>query len=626
MEFRSRENYQGYNQRMNLVSALAAAIVFGGSGEGANITPPVDQILNVPPPASRFEMQDPTGGLPAVMLDWTNDSIGLAQQSTRGVKKYQARIMWIDATANVDRYNTEDKIVKLVAALKDVGFNTIILDVKPISGQVIYNSKIAPKLAEWKGRQLPADFDPLTIFCREARKDDITLCVSLNAFSEGHNLMHAGPGYSGDMARWQSVLYEVKIDVQDPAKNGFAVSPDFNKMPADENTLGAFNSVSALPPSSDASSWAAINKYGTVLQAGPGSTLGTVKMPSGGSVLIGTGRAAAFLQSFAPLGGQLSFVTTPEYVRTGERPDQQIPLMMNPLLTDVQNYERSIVKELVQNYDISGIVYDDRLRYAGINADFSDYTQAKFETYLKKRVVWPDDVFKFTVTPGLNRGLNPGQYYDAWMIFRAQVIRNYVLSVKDLIKKLKPNLLFGVYAGSWYGEYPRIGQNWAAPEASAGFWFQTAEYAQTGLAPQLDFLITGCYYPTATIKEAMTNAVPIGFTVESAGNLTNRLVRDQTWSYAGLSLDQFRGNPEGLKNAIQAACGTTQGVMLFDLSHDIESMWPVLQQAFQIRVPAPHSEPDLLAEVRRRRAAVDKVDGREPPIIINSGSAGIGQN
>lgn len=609
---------------MQIVSLLAAAIVFGGGGD--NITPPADQPLNVPPPASRFEMQDPTGGLPAIPLDWSNDSIGLAQQMTRGVKRYQARIIWIDATANIDRYNSEDKIVSLVKGLSDVGFNTIILDVKPISGQVIYNSKIAPKLAEWKGKQLPADFDPLPIFTREARKDGITLCVSLNAFSEGHNLMHQGPGYSGDMANWQSVLYETKVDVQAPNGTGYPVNPDFNKLPADETMLGAFNSVSALPPAAETFVWAAINRAGVVTQADNGRNLGQVKLPSGGSVLIGSGKAGEFLTSVAQVGVPLRYVTTPIFVKTSERPDQQIPLMMNPLLNDVQNYARSIVKELITNYDIDGIVYDDRLRFGGINADFSDYTQMQFEKYVKRRVVWPDDVFRFTVTPGLARGLDPGQYYDAWMTFRAQTIRNYALSVKDLIKKNKPKMLFGVYSGSWYGEYPRIGQNWAAPETQSGFWFGTPEYAQTGLAPQLDFLITGCYYPTATIKDAMANAVSIGLTVEAAGNLTNRMVRDQTWSYAGLSLDQFRGNPEGLKRAIQAACGTTQGVMLFDLSHDIEAMLPALQQAFQVRYPAPHSDPALLAEVRKRRAAVDKLGQKDPPIPINNGSAGIGQN
>src|SRR2546423_229096 len=83
------------------------------------------------------DLQAPPGGLPGVMLDWGNDSIGLAKQATRGAQRYQARIMWIDATANIERYNTEEKIAALVKGLKDVGFNTIVFDAKPISGQVV---------------------------------------------------------------------------------------------------------------------------------------------------------------------------------------------------------------------------------------------------------------------------------------------------------------------------------------------------------------------------------------------------------------------------------------------------------------------------------------------------------
>ena len=128
------------------------------------------------------------------------------------------------------------------------------------------------------------------------------------------------------------------------------------------------------------------------------------------------------------------------------------------------------------------------------------------------------------------------------------------------------------------------------PDLEAGFWFLTPEYSQTGMAPLVDFMITGCYYPTATIYDAMSAGLPIGFSVEGAGQLSNRIVRDQTWVYAGISLDQFKGNPDGLRAAMQGACGSTQGVMVFDLSHEIEPMWMVFAQAFASDPrAAPHS-------------------------------------
>src|SRR5689334_22321238 len=99
-----------YNNRMSFAVALAASLVFAMDDPIPHVGPNPDLPLNVPPPTSRFELQDPCGGLAPIMLDWANDSIGLAQQATRGAKRYQARIMWIDATANIERYNTEEKI------------------------------------------------------------------------------------------------------------------------------------------------------------------------------------------------------------------------------------------------------------------------------------------------------------------------------------------------------------------------------------------------------------------------------------------------------------------------------------------------------------------------------------
>jgi hypothetical protein len=499
-----------------------------------------------------------------------------------------------------------------------------VLDVKPISGQVIYKSKIAPKLTEWRGKLLPPDFDPLPVFTREAKKDGITLCVSLNAFSEGHNLMKAGPALAGDMAKWQSVLYETKAQARSMAGTGYPISTDFNKLP-DATMLGAFNDLSKLPAAAETFFWVAINRFGMVVQSESGGQIAKAKLPPLGSILVGQGPGADFLRGAGYINSKLTFDTTPVFVPSGERPDQQVPLMVNPLLPEVQEYEKSIAKEILANYDVDGIIYDDRLRYAGMNADFSEYTQRQFEKYVKRRVDWPEDVFKFTLSPGLDRGVDPGPYYEAWMTFRAQELRNYVLMMRQTVKAAKPNCLFGVYAGSWFGEYPRLGQNWASPEVDAGFWFLTPEYLQTGIAPQLDFLITGCYYPTPTIKEAMAQAIPIGFSIEAAGQLTNRLVRDETWTYAGIALDQFKDNLDGLKRAVQAACGSTQGVMVFDLSHNFDAFSGVFLSVFHEPAQAPHAKPGLLAEVRKRRQAVDKLGKRDPAIVVNGGAAGTGQ-
>lgn len=577
--------------------------------------------LEIKVPASRFAMLAPLSTLPGVTLDAVGDAWGVAQEVTRE-KGLQARILWIDCTANIDRYNSDEACEATMKAIKFAGFNTVVLDVKPISGQVIYPSKFAPKLTEWKGRQLPPEFDALKALLREAKANQLNFLVSMNAFSEGHRDFKVGPGYQKPAL--QTVLYDPRVSLVSAFNASFPVNATFEKTPVDGRAIGAFTDKSQLPPPNDSFYYVTINRQGQVLEAAAGTTLRNAVVPANGSLLLGSGDAGNFLRGQCPVGSKVRFDTIPEFVPISERPEQQVPLMMNPNAPEVQDRALAIVDELLKNYDVDGLLYDDRLRYAGMNADFSTLSQFQFEKFVGRRIAWPDDVFKFTVNPSLLRGVQPGPYYEAWLAWRALTIRNFTAQVRETVKRARPRALFGVYAGSSYGDYPRFGHNWAAPEMEAGYYFLTPEYAQTGTASMLDLLVTGCYYPTATIADAMSAGIGLGFCVEAAGQHVNRIVRDQTWTIAGISLDQFRGNPDGLKNALQAACGSTQGVMVFDLSHDIAPMWPVFRQAFLEPRAAPYMTPGLLAEVRKKRSALDKSGKRDGPVPIFGGGSGVG--
>lgn len=586
-------------------------------------TPSPDVPLNVKPPTSRFDLKSPLPNLRGVMMDWVGNGFGVAQ-TTAMSQRLQARILWVDATANIERVNTAEKVATLVKNVRLAGFNTVVFDVKPISGQTIYPSKIAPRLMEWKGKILPPEFDPLANMVAECKNAGLTLFISLNAFSEGHRDFKVGIGY--EKKDWQTILYEPLLSAYSIYNDNFPVSPILNKLAANGDQITCFNDRNALPDLGTPDMYAvALDRFGTVAATYQAGNVPAARVPLNGSVLLGKGAAANFLKNQAPINSRIRFDSVPKFVPISDRPEQQVPLMVNPNNPDVQNYAELIMKEVVTNYDVDGVIYDDRMRYAGINADFSPTTQQQFEKYIGRRITWPDDVMKFTLSPSLNKGVVPGQYYEAWMTFRAQTLRNFMLRIRNVVKATRSRTSFGLYAGSWYGEYPRLGNNWGSPDLEAGFWFLTPEYAQTGIAPLVDFMISGCYYPTATIYDAMGAGLPLGFSVEGAGQLANRIVRDQTWVYAGIALDQFKNNPDGLRGALQAACGATQGVMVFDLSHDIEPMWQVFAQAFagDPRV-APHSQPGLLAEVRRRRAQLDKLGRKDPPLIINGGSSGTG--
>lgn len=568
--------------------------------------------IKLPPPKERFQWMAPISTLPPIRLDTFANSVGVAQKIARE-HKLQARILWIDATANLERTNTNEKITQLVKKIKQSGFNTIVYDVKPIVGFTTYPSKIAPKLTEWRGQSMPLEHDPLAAFVKECKINDIPLFVSLNAFSEGHRMFLLGPGY--DMPLYQTVLYEFSPVVRSKDKT-FPLRDQVNNIPEGDNEIGVITNVTRIPQQEYVN--VSIDRDYNVISLNPS------EIPANGSILTGRGNAGRFLTENAQIGEKLEFDTMPVFVRIHERPEQQIPLMMNPNRPEVQKRALDILHEVVSLYDIDGVIYDDRLRYGNWNADFSFYTRALFEKYIGHPITWPDDVFKFTLTPQLSRGIKPGRYYQDWLNFRSLTLRNWLSQAKNLVKKTKPNVLFGVYVGSWYGEYPKFGSNYASPLFDAGFWFLTPEYQRTGFASQLDFLIAGAYYRNATIAEAMERNAPTGNTVEFGGMLANRTTRDQCWTYTGIMLLDYQGNQKEIANALQAACGASQGVMVFDLSHNIEPIWPLFEKAFSQPTKAPHQLPGLLSKVRKEREKLDKSGHKEPPVIVPSGLPGAG--
>lgn len=579
---------------------------------------------SAPPIRSRFVPASPLPNLPSITIDSFNTGLGLAAETARALG-LQARILWIDATANLDRLNAPEKIQLLVNNIKDSGFNTVVLDVKPISGQTLYPSKFAPRLLEWRGKTMPADFDPLAEMCKDTKAAGLTLFTSLNAFSEGHNLLHVGPGYA--KPDWQTILYEGSPVLTAPNGATYPIKP-LNESSADPGALCWFTQPAKVPVARDDSFAVTLDKTGRVVDGfefggwGPG----VPTMPSGGSVLVGNSGAAQFLRQVAEPGAKLQFGTAPRFVRSGERPERQYPLIMNPNNSAVQDYELNIVREVVQNYPVDGILFDDRFRYAGLDADFSETTHTLFERELGRSVRWPDDVFRYTLNPNTSRGIQPGPLYDAWIAWRALQLKRFLFRTRLSVKAVRPNCQIGLYAGSWYGDYPALGSNWSADTFDAGFWFLTPEYRRAGLASLLDFFIAGCYYTVPTIFDAMGTSQSAGATVEASATLVNRAVNDQTWCYAGLAVDQFKGNQDALKACLQAACASSQGVMIFDLSHDVDTMWPMFKEAFGGPPrKAPHEHPDLIGKVRQLRAQLDRKGAKKPTVVIMAGTVGTGQ-
>jgi hypothetical protein len=401
-----------------------------------------------------------------------------------------------------------------------------------------------------------------------------------------------------------------------------------NMPPRRADDLAVYTNLASLKQPTPTALLAILDRNGTVLAQVTAASLGAVSptIPAGGAALVAsTAPAIEFLRANAFPGEKMTLDNIAAYVPAAQRPDRQVPLMTNPHSPEVRQRLLNMLTEIATNYEVNGFIFDDRLRYASLNADFSDAAKRDFEKYVGRSVRWPEDIFRFQVDfPTMNRHEVPGPLYDAWLTFRALNLRNFLAEVVRTVKTIRPSLTVGTYVGSWYPDYPDIGANWGADDLLAGFRFLNESYRRTGWAGIVDYVMTGCYYDTATLAEAAAKGISIGESVEAAGQFSNRAVNDQTFVYAGLQLDKFKGKPEELKRCLQAAAATTQGIMVFDLSHDFDLLLPVFTEAFQKPAVAPHQVPGLLTELRTLRAAERAAGVPQPPVILYRGASGTG--
>ncbi|MEZ5164030.1 MAG: alpha amylase family protein [Fimbriimonadaceae bacterium] len=574
-------------------------------------------IAQAVPQSSRFEWVAPLG-LPPVKIHADLAKHGIAQ-STATRQGLQARILWVDATANLGRYNSEEKVSEICAKAKEVGFNTIAFDVKPIVGYTVYPSKLTEQITRWRNETLEPGYDPLKHFVTYAHKNDLQLLVAMNAFSEGHSYSKRDsnqdpnpffkPGWGYDHPELQTVRYVAK-----PTFRGLEVFPSMN--PAKWDTPCAV--FSRVPSAEDIEAYVFVDNKDIVV----GVSATKPEMIPGAALYCGRGEGASALLSLSE-GDRFVLGSRAEYVRIGE--DQnQIPLMMNPHLEANQKRALDFINEVASHYEVDGFLYDDRLRFGGLDSDFSESTRAEFENRIGGKINWPNDIYRVTYSPSLTPGIRPGKFYDDWLTFRSETMRKWVQLASAAFKSHRPNGIFGVYAGSWYGDYQKYGNNYASSELNAGFPFLTHAYKQTGFAGDIDLLITGCYYPFGTVFEAIQRNSAPGRTVEAAGILSNRVVRDSAWTVAGIQLANFWDDPEKVEPALHAAVATTQGVMVFDLSHRIEEFWPVFARAFRTPAQAPYANNSILKQVREQRRLFTTKGFVDPPFPMFEGAPGTG--
>ena len=161
------------------------------------------------------------------------------------------KLMWFDATANFERFSYTDSIDFYLEKIKSIGFTHAVVDLRPISGEVLYASEIAPQLKEWKGF-VRSDFDFLGYFIKKAHELDLEVHASLNVFVAGHNFFNRGQIYT-DHPEWASMVYNVEkgiIPITDEKQKYSAMANPINEE-FREHIIAVLKEVVSLYPTLD---------------------------------------------------------------------------------------------------------------------------------------------------------------------------------------------------------------------------------------------------------------------------------------------------------------------------------------------------------------------------------------
>ncbi|CAL1517686.1 alpha amylase family protein [Chitinophaga sp. MM2321] len=115
---------------------------------------------------------------------------------TDTVKAEKPKYLWFDAEANFERFSNRDSIRYYLDKTKEAGFNQIVVDVRPIYGDVLYKkTKRMKQLKRVRNVSRNVKWDYLQVFIDESKKRGLKVSVSTTLFPAGDPSSRRGPAY-----------------------------------------------------------------------------------------------------------------------------------------------------------------------------------------------------------------------------------------------------------------------------------------------------------------------------------------------------------------------------------------------------------------------------------------------
>lgn len=402
-------------------------------------------------------------------------------------------IMWFDGEANFRRFSYPDSIDFYLQKIHDLGFTDAAVDIRPVTGEVFFDTPHAPKMKEWQGFKRK-DFDYLGHFITTAHKLGIRVQATLNCFVAGHNYFNRGLIYSLH-PEWASIVY------------------------------------------------------------------------------------------------------TPQGLKPITEQKEKYSAMVDPLNADFRQHICAILTDLVKAYpNLDGIILD-RVRYDGIEADFSNHSRNTFESYIGKHIKhFPQDIFTWRKGFDGKWHIIQGKWFKKWIEWRSHNIYKAMEELRTTIKNINPHISFGTYTGAWYPSYYEVGVNFASRQydPAKDYSWATPHYKDTSYMELLDLYTTGNYYTAITIAEAKKNITGVKnetdsevqtgdwYCVEGSCKHLKKILGGHPF-YGGVLVDQLYGTPRKLSAAIKMNLQKSDGLMIFDICHLIArpELWKEVEQGMK---------------------------------------------
>lgn len=123
------------------------------------------------------------------------------------------KYLWMCADGNFERFLTKDSVTYYLTKAKETGFNSVVVDIKDLSGYVLCKSDLLPQLTSYHGVTADRDWDYLQFFIDEAHRlgMKVTASAVILPLGQPYHGWNRGVIYD-DSARWAGKTCLERVD------------------------------------------------------------------------------------------------------------------------------------------------------------------------------------------------------------------------------------------------------------------------------------------------------------------------------------------------------------------------------------------------------------------------------